>query len=260
MSKSHHFLSFVFPMMVWRIVSFYLWTCHTQCMVHLWCSISCGLTRFKAAIIIKCVVAAKHLFARGDGEGCPQIAVNSHIELKHLISEVFKVHLQCKITLQSQWRCSESALFIVIILYPPNWPFNFLRSFRLVCVKWRGACSQYVPQTCFFYGLRISVNNPLYVFKNWVPGELSALFSVIQLNSFPSPLKPFDLPGFCSSTLRIVWDYKYGLSCGGKWELFLIEQKHVEGSGISQGITEKFQICTTYSLCLEQGLLGINVS
>lgn len=55
-----------------------------------------------------------------------------------------------------------------------------------------------------FYGHRISVNNPLYVFTNRAPGELSALFSVIQLNSFPFPLKPFDLPVFCSSTLRIV--------------------------------------------------------
>lgn len=55
-----------------------------------------------------------------------------------------------------------------------------------------------------FYGHRISVNNPLYVFTNRAPGELSALFSVIQLNSFPFPLKPFDLPVFCSSTLRMV--------------------------------------------------------
>lgn len=84
-------------------------------------------------------------------ECCPQIAVKSHIDLKkHLVSDMFRVHLHCEIILQSQWQCSVSALFIVTILYPPDWPFNFLRSLCLVCVKWRGACSQFVPQTCFF--------------------------------------------------------------------------------------------------------------
>lgn len=91
-----------------------------------------------------------------------------------------------------------------------------------------------------------------------LPGELSGTFSVDSAR----PLLPhsrvfFDLPGFCSSTkdgLRL-------LSMASLWckvRIVLIEQKHVEGSGISQGL--QYQICTTYSLCLEQGLLGINVS
>lgn len=63
-----------------------------------------------------------------------------------------------------------------------------------------------------FYGHRISVNNPLYVFTNRAPGELSALFSVIQLNSFPFPLKPFDLPIFLfiypKDSLRLqIWPF-----------------------------------------------------
>lgn len=98
-----------------------------------------------------------------------------------------------------------SILWITTVLHSSYWSFNFLRNFYPICVKRLGTYSQFVPQTCFLWPQDLC-HNPFYAFTNWAPGELSALFSVIQLNSFPSPLEPFDLPGFCSSTLRMDWD------------------------------------------------------
>lgn len=99
-----------------------------------------------------------------------------------------------------------SVLSIIAVLYSPSWPLLiFSEIFYLICVRGLGIYSQCVPQTCFLWPQDLC-HNPFYSFTNWAPGELSALFSVIQLNSFPSPLELFDLPGFCSSTLRMDWD------------------------------------------------------
>lgn len=93
---------------------------------------------------------------------------------------------------------------MITILHSPRWPYNFLRNFYLICERTRNLFPM-LPQTCFLWPQDLC-HNPFYAFTNWAPGELSALFSVIQLNSFPSRFESFDLPGFCSSTLRMDWD------------------------------------------------------
>lgn len=132
---------------------------------------------------------------QGEQKAC--IKISDQFQDALLISETLEVRVHLKwevIVLISHWDIYCLSCRLITDLHSPSRPYNFLGNFYLICER-TGNLFPVLPQTCFLWPQDLC-HNPFYAFTNWAPGELSALFSVIPLNSFPSLLEPFDLPGF----------------------------------------------------------------